>query len=478
MFKFFSALLVISILSYCSSPKKRESMLMNDNFVDLRGKPTSTILINSTSDTLKLEAAVYGMIPIAEQILNVTLIPGTRDTIVFSLSYPDFIHFSNSVVDLKIFSAPGRELICDIRNTRPQNIVVSFTGDLSQVNDYYLAHQNHFGAYYEHNRPYFEAGDIVRNFDDYPAIVDSITGVSLSFLKTYDKPLPEWFTSHERARLKFKSGFIKHNCLATKEFYEARTIPKSPSYFDFDNSLSLYDSNIVLCHEYLSYSLHKIQHIAKSTKSRDSLREEYHVIDSLYGKKEVSDLMRILFLSHMAFGSLPNFRDQLAQVNFGDSNNRSLIDSLVRARLGVPSVGTSCPNSFLADIEGNRLSLSSYKGKVLLLNFWSTWCGPCIKEFPKENEIHLRYSDKGLLILNICVESREDKWRDLTKQHDLKTINLFCSSNEYESVRRMFDLSGYPRSVLVGRDFVVRESHAARVSELTDAVIREWIRNE
>ena len=115
---------------------------------------------------------------------------------------------------------------------------------------------------------------------------------------------------------------------------------------------------------------------------------------------------------------------------------------------------------------------------MLLLNFWATWCGPCIKEFPSESEIHNKYGAKGFLIVNICVESKEEKWKLLTKEHELKMINLFYSPDEYASFKKAFDLSGFPRSVLVGKDFVVMESHAVRASKLKDSDILEWIREE
>lgn len=466
------------VLLACSTRKVPESMLLNSDLVDLKGKTTFTIIINSTSDTLKLEAAIFGMIPIAEEITQLSVAPGESDTISFSQSYPDFIYLNNNEIDFKLFNSPGNKLICDIRSMQTGNYHIVFSGELSPINDYYLAHQNHFGGKYEHNRPYYEAGDAVKDFDDYPAIVDSITGMSRAFLNQYKAPLPEWFVAFENARLNFKSGLMKHNCLLTKEFYEAHTIPRSPSYFDFDKSLSLMDNSIVLCHDYISYAQHRIQRAVKDKKTPDELRPEYHLIDSLYGTSTLGDLLRTAMLSHAALSSLPDFRNQLAQINFGDSTYRLLIDSLVTERLGTPANGKRSPDPLLSDIEGNRVKLSNHKGNVLLLNFWATWCGPCIKEFPSENEIHRKYGDKGFLIVNICVESRADKWKALTQEHELKMVNLFVSPDEYGSVKRLFDLSSFPRSVLVDKNFVVLENHAVRASEIDESDIQEWLRRD
>jgi thiol-disulfide isomerase/thioredoxin len=318
----------------------------------------------------------------------------------------------------------------------------------------------------------------VKNFDSYPGVVDSITGMSLAFLECYTLPLPEWFVLHEKARLRFKSGFIKHNCLLTKEFYEARIVTKSPSYFDFDKALSLRDSHIVLCSEYLWYAHHRLHHYPKGTKPLDQLPFEYHIIDSLLGSSAIGDMLRMAQLSMAVMSSLPKFRDQLAKVNFGDSTYRMVLDSLVKNRLGIPTIGKLSPDPLLSDDKGNRVQLSKYKGNVLLVNFWATWCGPCIREFPFENEIHQKYKGRGFVIVNICVESEEEKWKALTKEHELKMVNLFYSPDEYHLLRKAFDLGGFPRSVLIDKDFVIRENYATRASSLKDSGIENWIAGE
>ena len=73
--------------------------------------------------------------------------------------------------------------------------------------------------------------------------------------------------------------------------------------------------------------------------------------------------------------------------------------------------GPSCPakakanlNFTLKDINGANVQLADYKGKVVLLNFWATWCGPCKREIPEFVEAYERYRDKGFVILGVLSE--------------------------------------------------------------------------
>ena len=66
--------------------------------------------------------------------------------------------------------------------------------------------------------------------------------------------------------------------------------------------------------------------------------------------------------------------------------------------------GTPAPEISLRDLGGQQYTLSSYKGKVVLLNFWATWCGPCQVEMPHLQEIYTEFKDKGLVILGISAD--------------------------------------------------------------------------
>jgi len=66
--------------------------------------------------------------------------------------------------------------------------------------------------------------------------------------------------------------------------------------------------------------------------------------------------------------------------------------------------GQKAPDFSLENLKGEKVSLSAYKGKVLIVDFWATWCPPCRKEIPHFNELYAAYKAKGLVILGISLD--------------------------------------------------------------------------
>ena len=108
--------------------------------------------------------------------------------------------------------------------------------------------------------------------------------------------------------------------------------------------------------------------------------------------------------------------------------------------------GNVAPDFTLKSIDGKNISLSSLKGKVVVLDFWGSWCGWCIKGMPKMKEYYAKYKGK-LEILGIDCNDTEQKWRDAVKKYELPWLHVRNEGNPDVTV--LYGISGFPTKIVV-----------------------------
>jgi thiol-disulfide isomerase/thioredoxin len=112
----------------------------------------------------------------------------------------------------------------------------------------------------------------------------------------------------------------------------------------------------------------------------------------------------------------------------------------------------------LKDMHGVDVSLESFKGKVILLNFWATWCGPCRAEIPSLVELQQQYKD-DLVVLGLSVDDTAEKL--LPYAAEFKMNYPVLVGNGREDVQEAFGpLFGIPVSVIIGRDGIIAKKHS------------------
>ncbi len=113
---------------------------------------------------------------------------------------------------------------------------------------------------------------------------------------------------------------------------------------------------------------------------------------------------------------------------------------------GKPAVNERAPEFSLADLSGKTIHLSDFRGKVVLVNFWASWCPPCKMEIPGFQKIYETYKDRGFTVIGIATD---DVSRSFLKEMGM-TYPVALADGKV--IRDYGNISGIPASFLVGRD--------------------------
>ena len=115
----------------------------------------------------------------------------------------------------------------------------------------------------------------------------------------------------------------------------------------------------------------------------------------------------------------------------------------------VPTVGMQAEDFRLTDLEGKSQSLSQYRGKIVLVNFWATWCKPCTTEMPAMQAVYNKLRDKGFVVLAINELEDDAKVREHIKQYGHTFPVLMDRDNK---VANQFGVFGLPVSVFIDQE--------------------------
>jgi peroxiredoxin len=118
--------------------------------------------------------------------------------------------------------------------------------------------------------------------------------------------------------------------------------------------------------------------------------------------------------------------------------------------------GQPAPDFVLKSASGTNLRLSEYRGNVVMINFWATWCGPCRQEMPLLNDLYSRYGRVGFSLLGVNIDDDSRRAMDMAEELGVTFPVLF---DERKEVSRLYQVEAMPVTVLVDRTGKVRHVH-------------------
>jgi len=112
-------------------------------------------------------------------------------------------------------------------------------------------------------------------------------------------------------------------------------------------------------------------------------------------------------------------------------------------------VGRQAPELTLPDTQGRPVSLSSFKGKYLLVDFWASWCGPCRAENPNVVQAYSEFKNKNFTILGVSLDKEKDPWLEAIRSDRLNWTHVSDLKYWQSKAVEVFQFQGIPFNLLI-----------------------------
>ena len=263
-------------------------------------------------------------------------------------------------------------------------------------------------------------------------------------------------TAYERALqlVPENPDFFKLYSELIRLYVEAERDKDAKNLIDSFKSVMKPDENIMRFRDYWTL----VDMLKVIGKHEEALQLLQHLENTEQENYFITSIFREIAMIHEEKGS-----SKLAKAYFLKADSR------------LEMIGKPAPDFSTKDMDGNPISLKDYHGKVVLLDFWSTTCGPCIGEMPNVKKVYDAYKDIGFDVIGISLDTDEAELNKFLKVCNLPWRQIFIGEGWETPIRKQYKVKGIPSPWLIDRagKVISYQARGAALKKLVAEAIKE-----
>ncbi len=209
-----------------------------------------------------------------------------------------------------------------------------------------------------------------------------------------------------------------------------------------------------------------LEEIAKSTDADAETKSEASAITVLSGAEGVEQGQ-----------SSPEEWAKLAETHlkaYPDSKRNQAIQAMMQSTKALADLKSKPLDLKFTAVDGREVDLSKMAGKVVLIDFWATWCGPCVAEVPNVVKTYEKLHDKGFEIIGISLDKDKDKVASFTKEKNMTWAQYFDGKSWQNEISTRYGINSIPAMWLVNKKgMVVSTSARGKLEEAVEKLLAE-----
>lgn len=365
--------------------------------------------------------------------------------------------------EVPLFISPDDALVVEADALHPLETIV-FTGPGSGNNNFLVAFQRELEVVIGDRFIASEAGK--RDASSFADLLDSIAMVKQSFLQAHrqEASLTPVFVEYMETRLKYDhyTRLLDYPVMRQRAQQGAGLVDVSPGYYDFLLDESTFDDAHLEHLSYVNFLMAYLGHLRRQHTEAPSYEDKsinqqtyYHAGEVLTGKSR--DYIQAMMVGReLSYGVLADAEQIYHMYVSGEANDayKERLNTIFN-HMQTLYAGNPAPDFTMTDMDGREVSLSDFRGKVVILDFWASWCGPCMREMPHVKALKERFADReDLVFVYVSIDTDVEAWRSAVERLDLEGVHFNTPGRE-RGVPLLYNVKWIPTFYVIGSDGLI-----------------------
>ncbi|RYD75311.1 MAG: AhpC/TSA family protein [Sphingobacteriales bacterium] len=388
--------------------------------------------------------------------------------------------------EVQLFLEPGNQIFVDL-SPEIKGEPSTFKGKGAENNNFLLQ----FNYKFLRGNIYNVTKEKLANASsqEYLLFLDSLASAQLTFFNKNAAALSPNFKTYITNKINYQNASDKLFYPVEKRSITQQEVQLPADYYKFLEKVQIQNDDALYMWEYFSFIdyllSYEVEQQAKKAQQKDSLssvsyyqKAKYNLAKSYFTSKTRDFALAsstFMIIDYLPFAEaeivVSDFRNQVAHKELADyvikhfEERRKLLESEI------------APAFTLKDAKEKDVSLKDFRGKVVYMCFWASWCEPCKKEVPYALKLQEQFKEKDVVFLYVSTDESDDLWKKAIRSHFAGKGLHVISKKSADNIQEKYNMSGIPAYFIIDREGKIMDDNANRPSEEITAKVLDEVLN-
>jgi thiol-disulfide isomerase/thioredoxin len=389
--------------------------------------------------------------------------------IVLDISQSNYFKLKTNKTEILLFLFPGDSININFDNNNWIS-KIQYSGNRTNELTYLLDYAKLYNSV-------ADTFDIAKYYslepDKFLKTVDSYKQLFIDRLAKNDK-LDKEFKGFENQRILYIWSWDK-NTYPKNHFLYAKQKAQLPNdYFDYIKELDLNDSVLMRFSDYTDFlktyvDLQYYQKVENDNQNKYDRNFKTKLQLDIINNKFSNSKIRDYLLNNVMLSQIEDLAvDSTDLAIFNSLCTNQEFKSIISTKFNSISSllkGRPAPKFSIVSQSNKVISLDDFRGKYLYIDFWATYCAPCIIEMPYLNKLENDFKGKNIVFLGLCIESKKEQWEKIISVNKPSGMQVWLDKEQTDMIKNDFKVTAEPTYILIDKDGNYIDSRAPRPSE-------------